>query len=59
MDYAPEVNGDVSIAHYTAEPRIRRVRVPDSPPRHRRNPDASADLDQTAITIDITDVPAR
>ncbi|GIM95380.1 hypothetical protein [Paractinoplanes toevensis] len=57
LDYAPEVNGDVPVAHYIrADERINGVLVPTSRHIHLRNPDGSADLSWTPITVDLHDI---
>jgi hypothetical protein len=60
MDYAPEVNGDALVAHYTDEARSFGGVV--YPTRRRvfgRDPDGSANQSVAFITIDIDDVELR
>jgi hypothetical protein len=57
MDYAVEVNGDVLVAQYQYEPKtFRGLVLPTRRRVHRRSPDGTADLSQTSITIDVTDI---
>jgi hypothetical protein len=57
LDYAPEVNGDVPVAHYVrADQRVNGVLVPTSRHIHLRNPDGTPDLSWTPITVDLSDV---
>jgi hypothetical protein len=54
MDYAPEVNGNVPIAHYTDDPKTFDGIV--APTRHRVRPrrqDGTADMSVDSITIDV------
>jgi hypothetical protein len=57
MDYAPEVNGNAPIAHYTDESRTFGGLV--FPTRRcvlRRNPEGIANRSVAFITIDIHDI---
>jgi hypothetical protein len=57
MDYAVEVNGDVLVAQYQYEPKtFQGLVLPTRRRVHRRSPDGTADLSQTSITIDVTDI---
>jgi hypothetical protein len=57
MDYAVEVNGDVLVAQYQYEPKTFHGLVfPTQRRVHRRNADGTADLSQTSITLDISEI---
>jgi hypothetical protein len=57
MDYAPEVNGNVPIAHYTEEPRtFDGIVVPTRRRVRRRLQDGTPDMTIDLIKIDIHDV---
>jgi hypothetical protein len=54
MDYAPEVNGNAPIAHYTGEPKtFGGIVVPARRRVRRRLEDGTADMTIDYITIDI------
>lgn len=57
MDYAPEVNGNALVAHYTNEPRtFGAITFPTRRRIYRRNPDQTADQSLATITLDIHDI---
>jgi hypothetical protein len=60
MDYAPEVNGNALVAHYTDEPKtFGGIVVPTCHRVRRRLEDGTANLTIDLITIDIHDVEYR
>ncbi len=60
MDYAPEVNGNPPVAHYTSDPKtFGGIVFPTRRRVYRRNPDGAADFSLANITIDIHDIAIR
>jgi hypothetical protein len=60
MDYAPQVNGNAPIAHYTSEPKtFGGIVVPTRHRVRRRLEDGTADMTIADITMDIHDVEYR
>jgi hypothetical protein len=60
LDYAPQVNGNIPIAHYTGEAKtFGGIVVPTRRRVRRRLEDGTADMTIDYITIDIHDVQYR
>ena len=57
LDYDPEVNGDVPVAHYVlADKKVNGVLVATAREIHLRNEDRTPDLSWTSITVDLSDI---
>lgn len=60
MDYAPEVNDNHLIAHYSSDPKtFGGFGFPTRRRIYSRNPDGTADFSVATITIDIHDIEVR
>jgi hypothetical protein len=60
MDYAPDINGTVPIAHYTHQHRtFDGFVMPTKRTVYRRHPDGTADMAAARITLDIAEAMFR